>query len=91
MGQSEVYDPDLLSGTTDDYVVNQQKENKHCENVYLLLSWETAQQEVTIVWVLRHRSLQHGNGQKQHMPHSTIDVYGITYGVMAWVDCSEPC
>ena len=53
-----LYDLDFLSRTTDDVVVEQQKENKHVENIYWLLSWETVQQEVGIVWVMRHRSLR---------------------------------
>ena len=34
-----LYDPDLLSGTPDNYVVKQWKENKHNENIYWLLSF----------------------------------------------------
>ena len=32
-----LYDLDFLSRTTDDYVVKQQKENKHVENIHLQL------------------------------------------------------
>ena len=41
-----LYDLDFLSRTTDDYVVKQQKDNKHVENIYWLLSWGAVQQEV---------------------------------------------
>ena len=42
----------VLRGLTNDFVVKHQKENKHVENINWLLSWETEQQEVGIVWVL---------------------------------------
>ena len=48
----------VLPGLTNDFVVKWQNENKDVENIYWLLSWETVQQEVVIVWVMRHRSLQ---------------------------------
>ena len=44
----------VLLELTNDFVVKQQKENKHVENIYWFLSWETEQQEVGIQKSINH-------------------------------------